>query len=76
MFLLKDLYAIAKKTLPKMGCCSHCGLQKKRETLLICAKCRFCQYCDVNCQAADHNECRMHEISRKRPGTYRLRSTA
>ena len=77
---LKDLYATARKTLPKMGYCSHCELQKKRETLMICARCRFCQYCNVNCQAAawdgHKNECRMHDISRKRPGTYMLMNTA
>lgn len=70
---LKELYATARKSHPKMGCCSHCVQLKKRETLLICSKCRFCQYCDVNCQAAFGKKAiRMSAVGMKSRGSIQV----
>ena len=50
---LKEAYSYARKTLPKIGYCNHCGEVKERKLLSICSQCRIYQYCSRECQVAD-----------------------
>ena len=38
---LKKIYSDARKTLPKVGKCFHCGIVKERALLSVCSKCRI-----------------------------------
>ena len=49
---LKELHSVARKTLPKLGACFHCGELKERSSLMICGKCKVHQYCSNECQVA------------------------
>ena len=49
---LKDKHSLARKTTPKMGACYNCGQMKERVLLMVCSKCRVCQYCSRECQIA------------------------
>ena len=62
---LKDMHLHARKTLPKLGMCSHCGELKERATLMVCGRCKIDQYCSSECQVAawpQHKSgCRDHD---------------
>ena len=49
---LKKMHSDARKTLPKLGGCQHCGVVKERALLMVCRKCRVTQYCSKECQIA------------------------
>ena len=49
---LKDMHLEARKTLPKLGICHHCGEEKERRLLMVCGKCKISQYCSKECQSA------------------------
>ena len=57
---LKKMHLEARKTLPKLGECSHCKERKERSLLMVCSRCRVPQYCSKKCQIADwprHKAC-------------------
>ena len=49
---LKKMHSDARKTLPKLGGCQHCGVVKERTLLMVCSRCRVSQYCSKECQIA------------------------
>ena len=49
---LKEMYSVARKTLPKMGLCCQCAVEKERVSLSVCSRCRVFQYCSRECQIA------------------------
>ena len=49
---LKEMHLTARKTLPKIGQCHHCGEWKERALLSVCSRCRIHQYCSKECQIA------------------------
>ena len=49
---LKKMHLEVRKTLPKLGACYNCGQMKERVLLMVCSKCRVCQYCSRECQIA------------------------
>ena len=56
---LKKMHLEARKTMPKLGSCHHCGVEKERALLMVCSRCRIDQYCSRKCQIAaspDHRE--------------------
>ena len=50
---LKVMHLEARKTLPKLGMCDHCGDSRERALLMVCSRCTIAQYCSRNCQVAD-----------------------
>jgi hypothetical protein len=52
-YCLKGMHLEARKTLPKLGGCDHCGVVKERALLMVCSRCRITQYCSRECQIAD-----------------------
>ena len=50
---LKKMHLEVRKTLPKLGICYNCGEKKERSSLMVCSKCRVCQYCSRECQIED-----------------------
>ena len=57
---LKKIYSDARKTLPKVGKCFHCGIVKERALLSVCSRCRIAPYCSRECQVADWPKHEMH----------------
>ena len=61
---LKQMYSKARKTLPKLGKCFHCSVEKERALLSVCGRCKIDQYCCRECQVAawpDHERsCNSH----------------
>lgn len=61
---LKKIHLEARKTLPKVGMCYHCGEEKERRLLMVCGKCKISQYCSRECQMAHwpshKRRCDMH----------------
>ena len=53
---LKKMHSEARKTLPKVGKCFHCGRVKERALFSVCSKCRIDQYCSRECQVANWPE--------------------
>jgi len=49
---LKKMHLEARKTVPKMGKCDHCGVVKERALLMVCSRCMIDQYCSRKCQVA------------------------
>ena len=49
---LKKMHLEARKTMPKMGKCDHCGVVKERALLMVCSRCMIDQYCSRKCQVA------------------------
>ena len=49
---LKKRHLEARKTMPKMGECNHCGEAKERRLLMVCSRCMIVQYCSRKCQVA------------------------
>ena len=49
---LKEMHLEARKTMPKMGKCYHCKVEKERALLMVCSRCRVSQYCSRECQVA------------------------
>ena len=49
---LKEMHSNARKTLPKMGKCHHCHVEKERVLLSVCSRCKISQYCCRECQVA------------------------
>jgi len=49
---LKKMHLEARKTMPKLGSCHHCGVEKERTLLMVCSRCRIAQYCSRECQVA------------------------
>jgi len=47
---LKKMHLEARKTIPKMGKCDHCGVVKERALLMVCSRCMIDQYCSRECQ--------------------------
>ena len=60
---LKKMHSVARKTMPKIGACNHCGLEKERVLLMVCSRCRVIHCCSEKCQIAgwlEHKgECEM-----------------
>ena len=50
---LNERYKHARKTLPKMGKCSHCHEEKERSSLMTCGRCKVPFYCSRECQVAN-----------------------
>ena len=50
---LKKMHLEARKCLPKLGMCFHCGVVKERALLMVCSRCRVSQYCSRECQVSD-----------------------
>ena len=50
---LKKMHSAARKTVPKLGGCQHCGVVKERLLLMVCSRCRIMQYCSRKCHVAD-----------------------
>ena len=42
----------ARKTIPKMGKCFNCKVEKERVDLSVCNRCMVMQYCSRECQVA------------------------
>ena len=49
---LKERHSVARRTLPKLGKCSHCKMVKARTLLMVCGSCKVHQYCSEECQIA------------------------
>lgn len=49
---LKKLHLEARKSIPKLGRCDHCGEEKERASLSVCSVCKVSQYCSRDCQVA------------------------
>jgi len=49
---LKRIHLEARKTIPKMGKCFNCKVEKKRMDLSVCSRCMVDQYCSRECQIA------------------------
>ena len=49
---LKKMHLEARKTIPKIGICSGCNEEVKRELLDVCSRCVADQYCSRECQVA------------------------
>ena len=49
---LKKVHLETRKTLPKVGNCTHCKEVKERALLMVCSRCRIAQYCSRECQNA------------------------
>ena len=49
---LKRMHLEARKTIPKMGKCNHCQVEKERAYLSVCGTCRAFHYCSRECQVA------------------------
>ena len=50
---LKQSYEEAKKAQPtRLGICAQCGPGKDRDSLLLCQRCKYVQYCSRECQKA------------------------
>ena len=49
---LKDMHLEARKILPKLGLCLHCGEEKERASLSVCGRCRITYFCSVECHIA------------------------
>lgn len=49
---LKKMHLEARKTIPKLGKCDHCIVEKERALLLVCSICMVDQYCSRKCQLA------------------------
>jgi len=60
---LKKMHLEARNTLPKLGKCNHCKVEKERSLLMVCSRCMVDQYCSRKCQvaaSAEHrSECDM-----------------
>ena len=58
---LKEMHLKSRKSLQKVGPCFGCAKEKRRDSLLVCGRCRVNQYCSKECQTAhwpDHcTEC-------------------
>ena len=49
---LDKIYAEVK-SLPKTGCCAHCGQRVEYKALKDCDRCKAAQYCSEECQLSD-----------------------
>ena len=50
---LKRMHLDARKTIPKMGRCYYCNVEKQRASLFVCSECMVSQYCSRECQVAN-----------------------
>jgi len=49
---LKKKHLEARKSMPKVGACHHCKVEKERRLLMVCSRCMIDQYCSRECQVA------------------------
>ena len=49
---LRKMHLDTRKTATKRGACYHCYEEKERALLMVCGRCRVCQYCSRECQMA------------------------
>ena len=49
---LRRMHLDARKTATKRGTCDHCYEEQERALLMVCGRCRVCQYCSRECQIA------------------------
>ena len=47
---LKEMHSKSRKSLPKVGQCFGCAEEKRRDSLVVCGRCRVGQYCSRECQ--------------------------
>ena len=50
---LREKYRHARKTLPKLGKCTHCKQRMERSSLMTCGRCKVPLYCSRKCQVAN-----------------------
>jgi len=56
---LKRIHLEARETIPKMGKCLQCGVEKERESLSVCSRCMISHFCSRECQVANWS---VHEL--------------
>ena len=49
---LKKMHLEARRTIPKLGECNHCGEVKERRLFMVCSRCMVNHYCSKDCQVA------------------------
>jgi len=57
---LSGMHSQTRKTLPKLGKCYHCKVEKERALLYVCSRCKIDQYCCRECQVAEWPEHQKH----------------